>query len=289
MSQVLSTFRSAFGTVVGSSMHVTVVLIVGVAAALASVVVPLLPVVGLFAGPAFNAVFLAPVTLAALVGSAHAARHGDDAWSGAQSAVEDHWTDLVGAFGLVAIAWVLVGGALGTVFVLGAVGIESLTEFDQLRAGRQALLIALPSLAVFGLSALAGTILQFVAPAAVVADADAVESLRTAVRFVLANPLGVVGFTLTAVGVALLASVPGVALAAPVWYVGNPGAAAVILVIGYLEVATVAGAITSMALVEYFETVADPTVLPDGKRIHGDTADTGAFEFGGTENDAGRV
>jgi hypothetical protein len=175
------------------------------------------------------------------------------------------------------------------VFVLGAVGIESLTGFDQLQAGRQALLIALPSLAVLWLAALAGLVRQFVAPPAVVADADALELLRTAVRFVLANPLGVVGFSLTAVGVALLASLPGVGLAAAVWYVGNPGAAAVILVIGYLEAATVAGACTSMALVEYFETVADPTVLPDGKRIHGDTADTGAFEFGSAKNDSGRV
>ena len=291
MSQVLSTFRSAFGTAVGSSMHVTVVLVVGVAAALASI---LFSVLGLFAGPVFNAVFLAPVTLAAMVGSAHAARHGQDSWTGARSAVENHWANLVGAFGLVAIVWVVIGGLFGLVFVLGAVGLESLsvetlTEFDRLRAGTQALLVTLPSIVVLGLSTVAGMVLQFVAPAAVVADASATESLRTAVRFTLANPLGVIGFSLTAVGVTALAALPIVGVAAAVWYLGSTGAVAVILFIGYLEVATVAGAITSMALVEYFETVADPTVLPEGVRIHGGTTDTGSFEFGTGGDDSGRL
>lgn len=101
-------------------------------------------------------------------------------------------------------------------FVLGAVGIESLTEFEQMQAGRGALPIALPSIAVLGLAALAGLVLQFVAPAAVT------------------------------------------------------------------------GACTSVALIEYFETIADPTVLPDGKCIHGGTTDTGAFEFGTTKDDSDR-
>ncbi|WP_209490561.1 hypothetical protein [Halolamina salifodinae] len=60
-------------------------------------------------------------------------------------------------------------------------------------------------------------VLQFAAPAAVVADADAAESLKTAVRFSLANPLGIVGFSLVAVGIAVAASLPGAALAATVW------------------------------------------------------------------------
>lgn len=288
MSRVLRTFRSALATAVGSPMHVTVVLVVGTAAGLASLLVPLLPLVGLLAGPLFNAVFVAPVALAALVGSAHAVRNGENAWNGAQSAVEDHWPDLVGAYGIVAAIWVVVGGALGLAFVLGAVGLETVTEFERLRAGTRALVVALPSLAVLLLFVGAGMVLQFVAPAAIVADAGAVESLRTAVRFSAANPLGVVGFSLVAFGVAVAASLPGAAVAAAVWYVGNTGAAIVILLIGYLEAATVAGAITSVYLVAYFEEAADASVLPEGSSLGGSLggvdADAGGFEFGAVED-----
>lgn len=281
MSQVLSTFRSAFGTAVRSPMHLTVVLVVGTAAALASVIVPFIPLVGLLAGPVLNGVLLTPLALAAMLGSAHAVRNGEDAWNGAQSAVEDHWTDLVGAYGLVAAMWVFVGGAIGMVVVLGAVGVESMTEFENFRAGNQALIVALPALAVLAVFGAASMVLQFVAPAAVVADADAVESLRTAVRFSVANPLGVVGFSLVAIGVAVVASLPGAGLAVVVWHIGNTGAAAVILVIGYLEAATVAGSITSVYLVEYFEAAADASVLPDGAApATGVADDTGGFEFG---------
>ena len=287
MSRVLRTFRSALATAVGSPMHVTVVLVVGTAAGLASLLVPLIPLVGLFAGPLFNAVFVAPIAVAALIGSAGAVRDGGNAWNGAQSAVEDHWTDLVGAYGIVAAMWVVVGGALGLAFVLGALGLESLTDLARLRTGTQALLVALPSLATLLLFVGAGMVLQFAAPAAVVADAGAVESLRTAVRFSAANPLGVVGFSLVAFGVAVAASLPGAAVAAAVWYVGNTGAAVVILLIGYLEAATVAGAITSVYLVTYFEETADASVLPAGSSlgsvggVGGD--DAGGFEFGAVE------
>ncbi|GAB7094014.1 hypothetical protein JCM30237_11660 [Halolamina litorea] len=291
MSQVLATFRSALGTALRSPMHVTVVLVVGTAAALAGVVVPLVPLVGLLAGPLFNAVILGPLVTAALVGSAAAVRNGGNAWNGAQSAVDDNWVDLVGAYGVVAVLWVVVGGALGLAFVVGAVGLDSLTELDSLRTGTTALLVALPSLAVLGLSVLAGTVLQFVGPAAVVADADAVESLRTAVRFSVANPTGVLGFSLVAFGVAVAASVPGAALAAVVWYVGNTGAAAVILAIGFLEAVTVAGAVTSVYLVEYFEAAADPSVLPGEGSLAATTdgVDTGGFEFGTVKNDRERL
>lgn len=282
MSQVLSTFRSALGTAVRSPIHLTVVLVVGTAAALASVVVPLLPVVGLLAGPLFNAVLLAPLVLAALLGSAHAVQNGGNPWNGAQSAVEDHWTDLVGAYGIVAVVWIFVGGALGMVFVLGAVGVESMTEFENFRQGTQALVVALPALSVLALFVLASMVLQFVAPAAVVADADAVESLRTAIRFSMANPFGVFGFSLVAIGVALVASLPGIAVAAGVWQVGHRIAAAVILVIGSLEAATVAGSITSVYLVEYFEAAADASVLPEGESGVVEPTDpkTGGFQFG---------
>lgn len=285
MSQVRSTFRSAFGTAVRSPMHLTVVLVVGTVAALASVVVPFIPFVGLLAGPVLNGVLLTPLVLAALLGSAHAVRNEGNAWNGAQSAVEDHWTDLVGAYGLVAAMWVFVGGAIGMVFVLGAVGVESMTEFENFRAGTQALVVALPALSVLALFTVASMVLQFVAPAAVVADADAVESLRTAVRFAVANPFGVVGFSLVAIGVAVAASLPGIGLAGAVWYLDHHVAAAVILVIGYLEAATVAGSITSIYLVEYFEAAADASVLPDGAApATGVADDTGGFEFG-TVND----
>lgn len=285
MGRVLTTFRSALATAVGSPMHVTVVLVVGTAAGLASLLVPLVPLIGLLAGPLFNAVVVAPIALAALVGSAHAVRTGGNAWNGAQSAIEEHWTDLVGAYGIVAAIWVVVGGALGLAFVLGALGLESVTEFERLRAGTRALVVALPSLAVLVLLVGAGMVLQFVAPAAVVADLGAVESLRTAVRFSAANPVGVVGFSLVAFGVAVAASLPGAGVTAVVWYLGNTGAAVVILLIGYLEAATVAGAITSVYLVAYFEETADASVLPEGVTLggFGGVDDTSGFEFGAVE------
>lgn len=284
MSQVLAAFRSALATAVRAPMHVTVVLVVGTAAALASVLVPLVPIVGLLAGPFVDIVLLAPLVLAALVGSAHAVRNDDGAWAGAQSAVENHWIDLVGAYGAVTVLWIVVGGTLGAVLFLGAVGLGSLADPQSLRAGTTAILVALPSLLVILLTVGVGMVLQFAAPAAVVADADAVESLKTAVRFSMANPLGIVGFSLVAVGVAVVASLPGAALAATVWYFGNEIAAAVILLIGFLEAATVAGAITSIYLVEYFERAADPSVLPEGSVQSAKTDDTGGFQFGQAKN-----
>lgn len=293
MGQVLSTFRSALGTAVRSPMHLTVVIVVGTAAAFASVVIPFVPLVGLFAGPLVNGVLLTPLVLAALLGSARAARNGENAWNGAQSTVEECWTDLVGAYGLVAALWVFVGGAIGVLFLIGALGLGSLTEPQSFVAGTTAVLVALPFLLVVALVAVAGMVLQFVAPAAVVAGTDAVESLKTAVRFSLANPLGVVGFSLVALGVGVAAALPGVLLGGIVWYFDARVAAAVILVIGYLEAVAVAGSVTSVYLVTYFEAAVDASDLPEGHPWPGSetsfgSVGTGDFEFGNADPESER-
>ncbi|MBP1986290.1 hypothetical protein [Halolamina salifodinae] len=59
--------------------------------------------------------------------------------------------------------------------------------------------------------------------------------------------------------------------------------------IDYLEAATVAGAITSIYLVEYFERAADPAVLPDGSTVSAGVDDTGGFQFGAVNEDADRL
>lgn len=279
MGQLGTTFRGAVATAVRSPIHLAVVVAVGFVATLAALVIPFVPVVGLVASPVITAVLLAPLVVAALLGSAQAARNGDSAYDGARTAVVENGPDLVGAYGLVALSCLLGGGAVGAVVVLGAAGVGWLAEPRTLLTGLNAVVVSLPLLVTVSLGLLATLALQFAAPAAVVAGTGPVDSLRAALRFVAANPLGVVGFSLLAVAVGAVASIPGIALAAAVWSIDATVAAAVILVIGYVEAAAVSGAVVSVFLVAYFEAAADEAVLPAGYRL-GAVEETGAFEFG---------
>lgn len=278
MSQLGPAFRSALGTALRSPMHLTLVVAVGGAATLAALVVPFVPLIGLVASPVVVAVLLAPLAAAAFLGSARAVRDGENAFGGARTAVTQHGPDLVGAYGIVALGCLLVGGSVGVVVFLGAGGVRWLLEPRTLLTGVDAVLVALPFVATVALGLLVTVVLQFAAPAAVVAGTGPVDSLRTALRFAVANPLGVVGFSLLGLVVCVVASLPALGLAAAVYYFGGVGPAVVVLLIGYVEAAAVSGAVVSVFLVAYFEAAADDSVLPAGHRLDG-VGDTGSFEF----------
>lgn len=282
MSQVLASFRSAVGVAASVLSHAAVVIVAMLAAFVASVVFAFVPIVG----PIVGSVVVTPLLLAAVLGSADAARHGESAVEGLKRGVSEAGVSLVGAYGLLYAAVVGLSFLFVVAFVLVTLftaGLGSLVDpaAGSLFGGVLGVLLALG----FGLASLFGLLVtlavQFVGPAAVVAGTGAVDSVTTSYRFVRRNVLGVLGFSAVVFGLVLLAYVG----AGAGYLVGSLAADSVVALVlaglGYVVAFAVLAPLLTIYQVEYFDAVADESVLP----ATGDRGDDAGETVGATPSD----
>ena len=275
MSQVLASFRSAVGVAVSVPSHAAVVIVAMLAAFVASVVFAFVPVVG----PIVGSVVVTPLLLAAALGSADAARHDESAVEGFKRGVSEAGVSLVGAYGLLYAAMVGLSLVFAVAFVLVAlftVGLGSLADpaTGSLFGGVLGILLALG----FGLALLFGLlvtlVVQFVGPAAVVAGTGAVDSVTTSYRFFRRNVLGVLGFSSVVFGLVLLAYVG----AGAGFLVGALAADRVVALVlaglGYVVAFAVLVPVLTVYQVDYFDAVADESVLPATEDRDDDAGET---------------
>lgn len=283
MSQVLASFRSAVGVAVSVPSHAAVVIVAMLAAFVASVVFAFVPIVG----PIVGSVVVTPLLLAAALGSADAARHGESAVEGLERGVSEAGVSLVGAYGLLYAAMVGLSLVCVVAFVLVTLvtaGLGSLTDpaAGSLFGGVLGILLALG----FGLALLVGLLVtlavQFVGPAAVVAGTGAVDSVATSYRFFRRNFLGVLGFSAVVFGLVLLAYVG----AGAGFLVGSLAADRVVALVlaglGYVVAFAVFVPVFTVYQVEYFDAVADESVMPPPE----DRGDDAGEAVGATPSDA---
>lgn len=263
MSQVLSTFRSSIDVAVDAPMHAVLVLLVTLVTFVVGVALGLIPIVG----PMVSSILVTPLMLAAVLGSANAARLGEPPFTGLKRGVGDAGTSLVGAFGLLYAGYAAVGIVLSIVAVVVfalTIGVGSSVEptAGSLFGGAMGIVFVLLFLVVLAAVVLVGLVAQFVGPAAVVAGTGAVDSLRTSYRFFRQNVLGVLGFTGVVFLFVLLAYVVAAAAFA-VGYVAISDLAGFAMGgVAYVVAFALVGAVLTVYQVTYFDAVADESVLP---------------------------
>lgn len=263
MSKVVSMFRFSVGVAFETPLHAGVVFISTLVATLVALVFGLIPLVG----PLVSGVLVTPLMLAAVLGSANAARLGESPVAGFGRGLSDAGMSLVGAFALLYAGYAAVGlvlGIFGAVAVVLTVGIGS--GVDPAAGSAVGGVMSVLLVAVFGVFFVAVLLvaltLQFVGPAAVVAGTGAVDSLKTSYRFFRRNLRGALGFSALTFGVILLAyGLVAAAFAVGYFAVSDLAGVALGAVVYFLGFVPV-GAVLTVYQVTYFDAVADETVLP---------------------------
>lgn len=266
MSHVLSSFRSSVGIAVDHPGHAVLVTSVTLVAMAVSLVLNFVPLVG----PVVSNVVIMPLMLAAILGSAHGIRVGTRPFHGMKAGLSGAGKSLVGAFGLLYAVMMALGIAVSLLALLVFVAVVLVgggagAEAGMLTAGSQ-LLMGIGSIVLVGgvlLTMLVVTLfIQFVAPAAVVAETNAVDSLKTSYRFVRQNLVSVLGFTGVVLGVVLLGYLLTAVGFAAGYYAINEIAGIAVGGVVYVVAFGVVGAVLTVYQVEYFVTVADSSVIP---------------------------
>lgn len=245
------------------------------AAFVASVVFAFVPIVG----PIVGSVAVTPLLLAAALGSADAARHGESAVEGLKRGVSEAGVSLVGAYGLLYAAMVGLSLVFVVAFVLVTLLTAGLGSLADPAAGSPfggvlGILLALG----FGLAVLFGLLVtlavQFVGPAAVVAGTGAVDSVATSDRFFRRNVRSVLGFSAVVFGLVLLAYV-GAGTGFLVDSLTADRVVALVLAgLGDVVAFAVLAPVLTVYQVEYFDAVTDESVLPTTEDRGDDASET---------------
>lgn len=286
MGEALTAFRRSLAVATGTPVHSLLVFAGGVCVTVVSLVLGLIPLVGTL----LNSVVVTPLFIAGLLGSADAARRGENPVEGFQHALSTAGWSVVGAYALLAALWVavaIVAGIVLLVAVVLAVGISTQTGAGMGQSllpstgGILAVGLGLLFLLVFAVVLLA---VQFVAPAAVVAGTGAVESLRTSYRFFRRNPLGVLGFVLVSAVVSVVGLLLAVAFAGVGFVLWDETAALVLGVLGYLVAGVEVSSVISIFMVTYFDAAVAEADLPENHEWpDGPAVGTGEFKVGDTK------
>jgi hypothetical protein len=287
MSQVLGSFRSSLGIAVGAPAHALVAATVMLVALAIGAVLSFIPLVG----PMVSSIVISPLMLAAVLGSANAARHGESVVEGLKRGVSESGVSLIGAYGLVYAVVLGVSLVLGigiVVVLMFTVGIGSAVDpsVGTLFSGVFGILLLVFFLVFFALGLLGAFAIMFVGPAAVVAGTGAVDSLKTSYRFFRQNVLGVLGFSAVVFALTIVAYVPAVAGFAIGFVAASELAAWVLAGVGYLLAFAVLAPVLTIYQVEYFDRVVDASVLPATGTV--ERQPTGTTVTGvGTETESG--
>lgn len=214
MGHAIAASRRAVEATASNAAFVAVTFVVGLVVAGVAVVLNLIPVVG----PLVANVLVVPPFLAGALAMAVAAADGSASIDDFTGGVSEYATSMIGAYGLLYLAIVVVTiGLVAVMVVLGAftVGLGSVASGSPDAAG---------ALAGLGLTAMAvafafvvvavvvGLAVQFLGAAVVVGGESATSAFGACWRLLARNPVSVVGYTLTLLAVSLgFLAVAGVA------------------------------------------------------------------------------